>query len=754
MMRWFGTVIAGGFVVFAHAAARPGAETTLLGFAKEQSASERELEARFDSALNRGELSSWMRRLSARPHPLGSPYDRDNAEFLRGLFTSWGFKTTLEEFDVLFPTPKSQSLELVSPDHYLATLTEPPLSEDSTSGDTAEQLPLYNAYSIDGDVTADLVYVNYGVPEDYDVLDRRGIDVKGKIVISRYGGAWRGIKPKVAAEHGAIGCIIYSDPRDDGYFRGDVYPKGAFRNDHGGQRGSVADMPLYPGDPLTPFVGATKGAKRLQLKDAATITKIPVLPISYADALPLLRAMTGPVAPEAWRGALPITYHLGPGPAKVRLRVAFNWRTVPAYDVVARLEGNERPDEWVIRGNHYDAWVNGAGDPISGLVALLAEARGVGALAAKGWRPRRSIVYAAWDGEEPGLIGSTEWTETHADELTRCAVAYVNTDGNGRGFLSVGGSPSLQKFVNEVGRDVTDPETNISVEERARARLLADGSPEDRKTARQDADLPIFPLGSGSDFTPFLQHLGIASLDLGYGGEGDGGSYHSAYDSYDFYVRFGDPTFQYGVALAQTAGRIVLRLADADLLPFEFTEFSSALNRYAQEIMKLTDDMRTQTAETNRMLAERDDVKSADPTKRYVPPKPRDEVPYVDFAPLQNALALLDRRAHEYEQAAETLRVTRLPIARERALDEIFMKTERALTDRRGLPRRPWFVHELFAPGFYTGYGVKTFPGVREAIEQRTWKEAEEQIRISAEAVERCADQIDAATALVASLRK
>src|SRR5215212_9833557 len=404
----------------------------MSGFGPARAGQQRALEARFDSLLKKENLREWNRRLSSRPHHVGSPHDRDNAEFMAGLFRSWGYDTQVESFDVLFPTPKTRVLELTAPERHAARLSEPALKEDATSGQTSEQLPVYNAYSIDGDVTGRLVYVNYGVPRDYEELERRGIDVKGKVVLARYGGSWRGIKPKVAAERGAVGCLIYSDPRDDGYYQGDVYPKGAYRNELGAQRGSVADMPVFPGDPLTPGIGSTKGAKRLELKDAPTLTKIPVMPISYGDALPLLRALGGPVAPAAWRGALPLTYHIGPGPAAVHLKLEFNWDIKPVYDFIARLKGSERPDEWVVRGNHHDAWVNGAQDPISGMVTLLEEARAVGELAKTGWKPKRTLVYCAWDGEEPGLLGSTEWAEDHQQELIKKAVVYINTDNTGR----------------------------------------------------------------------------------------------------------------------------------------------------------------------------------------------------------------------------------------------------------------------------------------------------------------------------------
>ena len=726
------------------------ADQGLLGFTDERARAQRALEQRFDASLSASDLRDWMKRLSARPHHLGSPYGKENAEFLASLFRSWGYDTRIEEFRVLFPTPKTRLLEMVEPTRFTAAISEPMLKEDATSGQTAEQLPVYNAYSIDGDVTAPLVYVNYGVPRDYEELARRGVDVKGKVVLARYGGSWRGIKPKVAAEHGAVGCLIYSDPRDDGYFQGDVYPEGAFRNDRGAQRGSVADMPLFPGDPLTPGVGATPDAKRLSLAEAPTLTKIPVMPISYADAQPLLRALRGPLAPEAWRGALPLTYHLGPGPTKVHLKLAFNWNQVPAYDVIARLAGAERPDEWIVRGNHHDAWVNGANDPISGLVPLLAEAKAIGELHKSGWTPKRTIVFAAWDGEEPGLIGSTEWVEAHAEELRSKAAVYINTDGNGRGFLGVGGSHTLERFINEVARDVIDPQTKVSVAERARARRVLDSRADDRKDVRDRRDLRISALGSGSDYTPFLQHLGIASLNIGYGGEDDGGEYHSVYDSFDLYTRFKDPTFEYGIALAQTVGRAEMRLADADVLPFEFTAFADTLGRYVTEVGKLSDEMREETEEVNRRLRDRTYQIAADPKQVEIPPSPRPPVPYISLAPLMNAKAKVDESAKAFD-AAWKARTSPLSMDAQKSLDAVLMNAERTLTRPEGLPRRPWFVHHVYAPGFYTGYGVKTLPGVREALEQREWPQAEEQARVVAGLLEGFAAQIDRATAIVSS---
>lgn len=710
--------------LFAQTPPRP-----IYGFA--DSAKEHALEAKFDAQLRSENLREWMRRLSARPHHLGSAYDKQNAEFIAAQFRSWGYDTTIERFDVLFPTPKTRIVELLAPETYTAKLAEPALAEDATSNQIDEILPTFNAYSTDGDVTSDLVYVNYGVPADYEILERNGVDVRGKIVIARYGGSWRGIKPKVAAEHGAIGCIIYSDPRDDGYFVGDAYPKGAYRSDSSAQRGSVADMPLFPGDPLTPGVGATEGAKRLDRASAPTITKIPVLPISYGDALPLLRSLAGPVAPEKWRGALPITYHVGPGPARVHLKLEFDWKTVPAYDVIAKMRGTDLADQWILRGNHHDAWVHGAADPTSGMVALMEEARAIGELAKSGWRPRRTLVFAAWDGEEQGLLGSTEWLETHLPELEQHAVIYINSDSNGRGFLDAGGSHTLERFVTEVARDVPDPERGVSVLERLRARLIADAETnKERKEIRDRALLRLDALGSGSDFTPFLQHGGIASLNIGYGGESEYGVYHSVYDSFDHYQRFGDPTFEYGIAQAKTTGRMMLRLANADSLPFETTTLAATVARYLEEVTQLAEEMRAEAEEQNLQIREGTAELAADPTKPFVAPKAQDDVPHLELAPLQNAVARLQKNAKAFD-------------AKKVRPDATLMRLERALTRGEGLPVRPWFRHHIYAPGFYTGYGVKTMPGVREAIEQKKWRDANEQITILAGVLNRYADLLE-----------
>ena len=716
----------------------------MLGFSPGSAAQQLDLESRFDTYMNADDLEEWMRYLVAKPIYTGSPHNRETADWLVDRFRSWGFETRLDEYHVLFPTPRIRELEMLEPTRYTAQLREPALDQDAASIIEEDRLPTFNAYSADGDVTGELVYVNYGIPADYEELERRGISVEGRIVIARYGGSWRGIKPKVAAEHGAIGTILYSDPRDDGYFQGDVYPDGPYRMEHGVQRGAVQDMPLYPGDPLTPFEGATPDAERYTVEEAPTVMKIPVLPISYADALPMLSAMEGPVAPAAWRGALPITYHIGPGPARVRLHVEFNWDITPAYNVIAVMPGSEHPDEWVIRGNHRDGWAMGAADPISGLVAMMAEARAVGELARAGSPPKRTIVYAGWDAEEPGLLGSTEWAEHHRDELHEKAVIYINTDGNGRGFLSAGGSHTLERFVNEVAKEVTDPQTGVSVWERVKARRAVQGDP----SAQGDGDLWIAPLGSGSDYTPFLQHLGIASLNISFGGENGGGSYHSQFDSFDHYTRFGDPGFQYGVALAQVGGRLTLRFANADVLPMRAANYVETVDRYLDEIRELADDMRTETDRHNR-LVEMDAFRlQADPRQTYFPPAREDEVPFFNFAPVQNALGELETASEALDRTlAGGLAAGSLSASRAAGINALLLKVEQAMTDTDGLPGRPWFRHTIYAPGFYTGYGVKTLPGIREAIEQREWELVEPQMERIARALERVAELLRQAAA-------
>ena len=694
-------------------------------------------DARFRAIPEARNLGEYVRIMSARPHHLGSAFGKQNAEWILARFKEWGWDAQIETYDVLFPTPKERIVEMVEPSRFRLTLEEPPVTVDPTSSQKSEQLPSFNAYSVDGDVTGPLVYVNYGRPVDYEELDRRGISVKGAIVIARYGASWRGIKPKVAAERGAIGCLIYSDPRDDGYWVDGVFPDGPMRSKDGVQRGSVMDIPTYPGDPTTPGRGSTAGTSRLELKDVTTLTKIPVLPISYGDAQPLLAALTGEAAPMDWRGGLPITYRIGPGPARVHMKLAFDWSLKRVHNVIARLPGSTYPDEWIVRGNHHDAWVNGALDPASGMSAELEEARALGELVKQGWRPKRTIVYAAWDGEEQGLLGSTEWVEHHEAELRDKAAVYINTDGNGRGFLGVGGSHALEPLVNAVAKEVEDPETKSSVWKRMQARAIAMGPQPARNEARSRPDLRIGALGSGSDYSAFLQHAGIPSLNVSFSGlDNSEGIYHSIYDDYYHFTKFLDTDFAYGRALAQTVGSLVIRLADEDVLPFQFTSLADTVQTYVGELQGQLRQQQSETRELNKQIEEGVFTSIADPRRAFRAPVVDTVPPSINFATLENAASALTQAAERYKKTLEASRSRLTPDAI-RSLNKSVIQSERQLTHEAGLPRRSWYRHLLYAPGFYTGYSVKTMPGVREAMEQKDFAEGEREIVRVAEALNR-----------------
>jgi N-acetylated-alpha-linked acidic dipeptidase len=742
-------VLAAASAAASAAAAENTGVAELQGFSVAGAAAETQLEQRFDADLSAAELRAWMQQMSSEPNHVGSAHDKANAEFELKKFREWGWSASIETFSVLYPTPREVTVEMVAPTRFVARLTEPPIVGDSTSSRTKQELPAYNVYGADGDVTAELVYVNQGMPDDYQELDRQGVSVKGRIVLARYGGGWRGLKPKLAHEHGAVGCLIYSDPRDDGYGAGDSYPKGGYRPRDGIQRGSVQDMVLYSGDPLTPGVGATADANRLPIQDAKTILKIPVLPISYAAAEPLLAALGGRVAPAGWRGGLPLTYHVGPGPAKVHLKVLSDWNQKTLYDVIAVLRGAQEPDRWIVRGNHHDAWVFGATDPLAGQVALMAEAKAIGQLYKDGWRPRRTLVYASWDGEEPGLVGSTEWAELHADELKAKAALYVNSDTNGRGYVGVSGSHSLQHYASEAARDVKDPETGASVLARAVARehiAHYDSAPH----GSSSAELELGALGSGSDFTPFLQHLGVSSLDVGFEGEADYGVYHSAYDSFDHFRRFVDPTFEYGVALAKVAGRLMLRAAQAQLLPARESDFAASIAGYDDELHKLADGMRAKTHELSKLLDEDAYKLAEDPSKPRAPPPRAAEVPYLNFAELDNAIAKLTQSAKAFDAEYARLAASEDPGANaaQQRLNATLTDLEQSLTDPRGLPGREWYQHMIYAPGLHTGYGVKTLPGIREAIEERRWDEANRYIGVVSRSLSAYSARLDRAMAV------
>ena len=685
-----------------------------------------------------------MKHMSSKPHHGGSPWSKQNAEYATNLFESWGFEAYIDTFRVLLPYPKIRKLDLISPKRVSLKLQEPPVKGDESTFIKKDLLPPYNAFSADGNVTAELVFVNYGIPADYVELERMGIDVKGKIVLAKYGGSWRGIKPKVAYEKGAIGCIMYSDPKDDGYFQGDVYPEGPYRNEFGVQRGSVLDMPLYPGDPLTPGYGSRGDVDRLTIEEAPTIMKIPVLPISYSDALPLLESLGGPIAPSSWRGGLPLTYHIGPGPAKVNLQLEFDWQLRTVYNPVGKLTGSKYPDEWIMRGNHHDGWAASAADPISGMVSLMEEARGIGTLLKTGWRPKRTLLYAGWDIEEPGLLGSTEWVEYYKKDIQDKMVVYINTDGTGVGFLGVGGSHALEKLVNEVSSEVMDPIHNVSLQERNRARLRTSNNPDSERS-----DLRIYPLGAGSDYTAFVHHAGISSLNLGFGGESGGGAYHSLYDTYDHYKRFSDGDFTYGVTLAKVNSRLVLRLSESEILPYRFINMADNIKTFIDSNKKLAKKVKEETARRNNLLDKKAFTIAKNPKIQYAPPKRLSEMKDFDFSSLDRSYNKLLDAAISFEKAIERSKIDNISQTDLVEINRLIREVEGALTQEKGLPRRPWYKNMIYAPGFYTGYGVKTLPGIREGLEERKWDEVDLYILEVSKAIERASNKIKKAASLI-----
>jgi N-acetylated-alpha-linked acidic dipeptidase len=716
------------------------------------------LERNFDAAINTDEMRGWLQRMSAEPNNVGSPHDKANADWELAEFKKFGWDAHIETFEVLYPTPISESVELLDPQPYKVTLQERPIPGDSSASAKDPALPAYLAFQGDGDVTAPLVYVNYGMQDDYKTLQRMGVSVEGKIVIARYGAGWRGLKPKLAKEHGAIGCLIYSDPAEDGYAVEGTYPDGPARPSQGIQRGSVVDMTLYGGDPLTPGVGATADAKRLKISESPVILKIPALPISYADAQVLLKTLGGQVVPKEWRGALPITYRVGPGTARVHLAVKSDWSLKTIYDVVAVMKGSAWPDQWVMRGNHHDGWVFGAADPLSGQVSLLEEAKAIGRLVNQGWRPKRTIVYLSWDAEEPGLLGSTEWVETHAAELKQKTILYINSDTNGRGFLFAGGNHDFEHFVNLVADDVTDPETTISIGKRLRAKMEVDGT---KKGATEEAkaeakaaidpakDFPIQALGSGSDYSAFLEHLGLPTLDIGFGEEGsNGGVYHSRYDTFEHFERFGDPGLVYTALLAKTVGRLVLRAADADLPVQQAGDFADTVAGYLEQVKKLEADKRNAAIMQSKMLAGNAFQLAADPTKPSGAPTALLSVPPIDLKPMDLAVMRLAASARAYDAAVAQNGARLAPAARTR-LVSLMQTIDQTLAPPVGLPERTWFKNLVYAPGRYTGYGAKTLPGLTEAIEEERWADANSYAHFTADALNAYSARLDEATAVL-----
>jgi N-acetylated-alpha-linked acidic dipeptidase len=659
----------------------------MRGFKTKDIAAEQKLERQAQAVPDTVRLQQYVDFIAAQPHHAGSPRSKTVAEYILGMFKEWGLDARIEEFEALMPYPTVRQVEVISPKPSVAKLKEPAVPHDPDTSDP-NQLPTFNAYGATGDVTGEVVYANFGVPEDYDWLAKQGIDVKGKIVIARYGKSWRGIKVKVAAEHGAIACLIYSDPHEDGYFEGDVFTKGPMRPAEGVQRGSVVDMPLYPGDPLSPGWASEKGSKRLPISEAKSLMKIPVLPLSYADAQPILEQLTGPLVPRDWRGALAITYHAGPGSTRVHIKTDYDWSTRPLYDVIATIPGSESPDEWVIVGNHHDAWVNGADDPVSGAAALMETTRSLATLQKNGWKPKRTIKIALWDGEEFGLLGSTEWAEKHQDELKQKAVAYLNSDSTAKGWIRVSGSHTLEEFATEVASSIAQPGSNTNLAYAALHHQKTEDTDEESRPAQPQKSFTIGALGAGSDYVGFLDYLGIASMNEGFGGDTKSGIYHSIYDSIYWYRHFSDASYVDGRALSQFTATAALRLADCSVLPFEFGHFANTVTGYVDEIEKET-------------------KKNGHPMM---------------FTAMRQQLANLKKAGERYDallraaMAKDGVNANRLQL-----LNESLIGTERALTRPEGLPNRDWYKHQIYAPGFYTGYGVKTIPGVREAVDSKNW---------------------------------
>jgi len=679
----------------------------LDGFFADSSATQRRWEEQFRAVPAPKSAREHLRRLTLEPHIAGTKEDYATAIYVRDQLRSYGLNAELKEYDVWLPYPNTPSIvELITNRTQRLSVTEAVVPGDPTSSNP-KITPLFNGYSASGDVTGPLVYANYGLPGDYEDLKKVGVDVTGKIVIVRYGNSFRGVKAKVAQDHGAIGCIIYSDPADDGYMQGDVYPKGPWRPVASGQRGSVQYLFDYPGDPLTPGKPSIAGVPRLKPEEATDLTKIPVQPIAYDVARTLISPLRGPVRPKGFQGGLPLAYHVGGTPdVKVRLKTDMDYKQRTIWDVVARIDGSQDKDRWVVLGNHRDAWVFGAVDPNSGTASMLEVGRGYGELLKKGWSPKRTIILCSWDAEEYGLIGSTEWAEENADELREKAVAYLNVDvavsGGNFGAYSV---PSLWKLIRDVTRDVKDPKTGKSIYQQ-----WQDHAKENRPTndTADKSEARIEALGSGSDYTPFLQHLGVPSTDMGF--NGDYGVYHSAYDSFYWMDHFGDPGFVYHAATAQLWGTLAMRLADADALPFDYTDYATQIRDFFTEALKLAKQHKLEASLNTQSFLDTVDAFTKEATR----------------------IEALRRKA-----IAENANSVRL-----RSINDLLIHIEREFTDERGLRGRSWYKHQIYAPGVYTGYAAQPLTDFRQAIDDRNSTNAKESLERIAEAIKRATNKL------------
>lgn len=697
-----------------------GQKLAVRGFEPVHSQRERELERRLIAVPNSSRSEAEHKVLTAEPHMAGSLADRRTAEYMLQQFRSYGLEAAIEQFDVLLSEPREVKLDLLAPVKFAGPTPEfvrgDPASKDSRIATG------FNAYSASGDVSGEVIFANRGLPSDYEHLRAMSISVAGKIVMVRRGNseAFRGVKAKVAEQNRAAGLIIYSDPDDNGYHAGDTYPKGPWQPPLGVQRGTLLYEFLYPGDPTTPDGPSIPGTPRIETARSNLLPRIPVLPLSYADAKHILENLGGQVAPRPWQGGLPITYHLGPGPSKVRLRIHMDNRIKPIWVVVARISGAVSPNEIIVLGNHRDAWTYGGIDPGSGTVAMLEMARSLGELMHGGWRPRRSIWICSWDAEEQGMIGSTEWAEKHAAELGDHAVAYLNLD------VAVAGAdykfyaaavPSLKEFMREVAAEVSDPRggsilARAQDEQRKQLRLtVASGSPladSLSEVAIDEQKIDIENLGSGTDYVAFLDHLGVSSTDFGFGDEY--GAYHSIFDNHRYVKEFGDPGFKYQVAAAQYYGVLSLRLADADLLPFDY-------EMYAREIEGYLDHMRHEL-----LLLGRADQLDCGPAEAAA-----------------RRMAEIGRDIREKYEGAISKGTEPPDLER---VNRTLAKAERAFLLPQGLSGRPWYKHAVFAPGIYSADAAMPLPGVQEGINENNFEEAARQMKALTAAIDRVAQQL------------
>jgi N-acetylated-alpha-linked acidic dipeptidase len=687
----------------------------IFGF--RDSAAESAIESRFLVVPDAKLAEEHLRVLTQAPHMAGTPEDKATADYVAQKFREAGLETEIVEYKVWINYPAEISVDMTAPAGVaMHGPTREHVDKDPFQDDPRVVMP-FSGMSPSGDVEADVVYANYGTPEDFDKLDKLKVDVRGKIVLVRYGQNFRGVKAFVAQERGAAGVILYSDPADDGWRRGDKYPDGPWRPDTGAQRGSVGYMFEFPGDPTTPGVASLPSlqeSRRISPQQSAQMPKIPVTPLSYHDVWPVLEHLNGPASPREWQGALPFTYHVGPGPARVKMHIKQDYQFRTLWNVIGRVRGSELPDEWVVAGNHRDAWVYGAVDPNSGTASMLEAVHGVGELLKSGWKPRRTLIFASWDGEEEGLIGSTEWAEQHESELAG-AVAYFNMDVAVSGpKFGASAVPSLKQFVRDVTKIVPSPKGGTVYEAWQKAsqpetpslQLPTESIADGRRlpAAQVKSDVPVGDLGSGSDYTAFLQHLGVPSTDMS--SSGPYGVYHSVFDNFAWFKKFGDPDFTYEQEMARVFGLEAVRMADADVLPYDYEEYGKEVAVYLDAARHRADNKLGEHA--------------------------------LDFSAVNAA-------ARHFETAgAKILAKQKHPPRDPARLNQALRTAERALLTPQGLPHRPWFRHAIYAPGEYTGYAAVVIPGINEALDKGDSERARQQLAALAAALERAAKALEA----------